>query len=377
MTKEFLDDVDATDAADLLVYTGNTEVGGAEGNFSAANVGATVVEHDVFRSPQNNSRVRGLAKADLTRDYLPTTIVFDGYNTSRVEVNRGPNATLFGLGSPGGIINNKTIQPSMEDATSIEFNVGSFGTTRSILDVDRELVPDKLGVRFAALYEDERFQQDVAFDRDRRFFLATRIRPFENANLRLSYEKGEIDANRPRPSSPRDVLTRWWNPAFNKVTHSPADFDFNTVDRDIVRAPGGWFAQPAMVFESNTATAPARMMIAWNNLNGRPRRPGGNPNQAFQANMVSITLGSQWYPTETAAAQGVEHGSFFIDNEIGDPSIFDWRNQLFDGPNKREWEDFDVINASYDQKRRRQGSEQRACVSWKSENGRSGWKQKI
>ena len=349
-TKEFLVDVNANNATGLLVYTGNTEVGGPAGNFSAANFNAEVVEHVPFRNPQNNTRIRGLASADLTRDYFPTTITFDSYNTERVEVNRGPNATLFGLGSPGGIVNNQTIQPSLRKNTAaVEFNLASFGTTRSALDVDHTMLNNRLGIRFAAVYGEERYEQDFAFERNKRAFLAVRAKPFANANLRANYERAAINGNHPRANSPRDVLTRWWDPIFRKITHDPANVDFNAIDRDLLRAPGEWFAQPGLMFDSNSATAPVRMMRAWNVETGRGRTPTGPVSPAFSANMVSITKGTQWFPSATAARAGIKNGSFFIDDEIGNRSIFDWREQLLDGPNKREWEDFDVVNVSYDQ----------------------------
>lgn len=348
VTQEFMRDVNATNPVDLLVYTANTEAGGVGGNYSGASIGSPALFTGVTRQPQNNNRVRGLARADLTRDYFPTTLVFDSYNTSRVEINRGPNATLFGLGSPGGIINNQTIRPLLKNTASAEFNYGSFGTTRSVLDVDRVLIPGRLGVRVAALNEKERFQQDYANERDRRMFAALHFAPFKDGALRASFEKGSIDANRPRSDAPRDNLTRWWQAPFNKLTHSPATAEFNTINRDLLRAPGEWFAQPAVVYESNAASAPARLMLAWNTLVGVPRAPGGSPALGFQANMVSITKGDQWYASPTAAATGIKHGSFYADDAISDFSIFDWRNELLDGPNKKEWEDFHVGNVSYD-----------------------------
>ena len=51
------------------------------------------------------------------------------------------------------------------------------------------------------------------------------------------------------------------------------------------------------------------MMLAWYTLVGVPRAPGGNPALGFQANMVSITKGDQWFPSPTAAAAGIKHGS--------------------------------------------------------------------
>jgi outer membrane receptor protein involved in Fe transport len=348
VTREFMQDIGATDPVDLLVYTGNTEAGGMGGNYSGASIGSPAIFTGVTRQPQNNNRVRGLARADLTRDYFPTAIVFDGYNTARVEINRGPNATLFGLGSPGGIINNQLIQPTLTNAASAEFTYDSFGSMRTVLDVDRVLIPGRLGIRAAIMTEREQFEQKFAFERDRRMFAAVQAAPFKGGSLRASFEKGSVDANRPRSDAPRDNITRWWGPSFNKITHSPATVEFNSVNRDLIRAPGEWFAQPAVVYESASSSDPARMMLAWYTMVGVPRAPGGNPALGFQANMVSITKGDQWFPSATAAAAGIKNGSFYADDAINDFSVFDWRKQLLDGPNKREWEDFDVYNVGYD-----------------------------
>jgi len=72
-TEEFLEDTAATNAEELLVYSAGTEVPGLSGNF--ANVvpqgGAATIEDDNSRRrPQDNTRVRGLAAADLSRVYF-------------------------------------------------------------------------------------------------------------------------------------------------------------------------------------------------------------------------------------------------------------------------------------------------------------------
>ncbi|MBE7538194.1 MAG: hypothetical protein HS122_07265 [Opitutaceae bacterium] len=265
-----------------------------------------------------------------------------------MEINRGPNATLFGLGSPGGIINSQLIRPTMKNAASLEFSMDQHGSSRAVLDIDRLVIPGRLAVRIAGLNERQQFEQKFAYERDRRLYAVIHFSPFKNGILHASFEKGAVDANRPRMDAPRDNLTRWWSPAFNKITHSPGTVEFNTINRDLLRAPGEWFEQPAVVYESNGALVPARMMYAWNLLVGVPRTPGGNPTLGFQANMVSITKGDQWYPSATARALGIKHGSFYSDDVIGDTSIFDWRKNLLDGPNKKEWEDFHVANISYD-----------------------------
>ena len=348
VTSDFMKDVNATDSASLLVYTANTETAGSGGNYSGGSLNGTFIDQvGPARAPQNNSRVRGLASADLTRDYFPTTMVFDSYNTERVEISRGPNATLFGLGSPGGIINNQLVRPTLKNKNRVEFGLGSFGTQRAVADFDRVLIPGVFGLRVALLDENAKFQQNYTHEKDRRVFASLHLSPFKDGTLRASFERGNIDANRPRTNSPRDTLTKWFQTPFNKVTHSPGTVDFNQINRDIVRAPGEWFAQPAVIYPSNNASAPSQLQMAWYTLVGRP--VSATNAAAFQANMVSITTGSQYYPSATAAAQGIKFGSFFMDPEVGDTSIFDWRNQLLDGPNKREWEDFHVGNVSYDQ----------------------------
>ncbi len=110
VTKQFMEDVGANNLAELLVYTTGTEVSGLGGNMSAFDVGGTNVDvEQVNRQPGSIIRIRGIGTgttvSDQARDFFTTDIPSDGYNVDRVEINRGPNAMLFGLGSPSGIVN--------------------------------------------------------------------------------------------------------------------------------------------------------------------------------------------------------------------------------------------------------------------------------
>ena len=106
VTAQFLRDTGATNNQTLLVYAPNTEIGGIYGNYGG--VGGTFVngasEPDLVR-PNSNNRIRGLDSADNTRDYFLTDIPWDSFNVDRVDLQRGPNSILFGIGSPAGIIN--------------------------------------------------------------------------------------------------------------------------------------------------------------------------------------------------------------------------------------------------------------------------------
>ncbi len=340
-TREFMEDLNVTDATNLLPFLGNIETSGIDGTFSGGNTSnSSIVLEGNNRNPENNNRIRGLASADNSRNYMPTSISFDSYNTDRVTVNRGPNSILFGLGSPGGIIDNAVITPSLVDRTKFEATVGSFNSYRLNFDVERTLVEGKLGIRVAGLMDRQQWRQEFSFEDDDRLTVSALYKPFNNANLRVSYEQGKVEARRPRPNAPRHALLWWWNPEFNKVTHNPFEDEFGTIDRDIVRAPGAWFYQPAVVYETNGQQG-SRLNYAWEDT-----QRGG---ERFRAYTVGLTKGDQYYPSPTAAAAGVEFGSFYQDEEIVDRTVFDWVEKRLDGPNAFEREDFDVLNVSYDQ----------------------------
>src|ERR1019366_2665924 len=104
VTAQFLQDTGANNNQDLLIYTVNTEVAGLNGNFSGQAGNVEYTENTL--TPSATTRIRGLSAADNTRDYFITDIPWDSFNVGRIDIQRGPNSILFGIGSPGGIINN-------------------------------------------------------------------------------------------------------------------------------------------------------------------------------------------------------------------------------------------------------------------------------
>lgn len=218
ITEEFMQDTGATDGESLLQFVGNVEVGGVLGNFS--NSGGSNNTEESRTNPQRGQRVRGLVSANLTRDYFQTDIPFDAYNTDRVVVNRGPNSILFGLGSPGGVINNNLKRAYIgQDSTEVAFRVDHRGSVRGTFDIARTLIEDRLSIRVAGLREEQKYKQKPAFTDDTRLFLAWEATLFKNENsnflgrtsLRGSYEHGEIKSNPPDVVPPTDGFSSWWN----------------------------------------------------------------------------------------------------------------------------------------------------------------------
>lgn len=210
VTAEFLEDTGATNINELLIYTTNTETGGSIGNFSGVSVSTGRTDTGEARaSPQSAQRIRGLFTADLTRNYFLTSIPFDEYNTSRIEINRGSNAILFGLGSPAGIINNGLISAQFNDFGSIKIRLAEKGSHRSSFDVNKELVKGKFALRVAGVIDNRKYIQEPAFEDSIRFFVTGTWRPFENTTIRAHFEDGQIDANRPDVIAPKENISGW------------------------------------------------------------------------------------------------------------------------------------------------------------------------
>jgi hypothetical protein len=144
----------------------------------------------------------------------------DGYNTDRVEINRGANALLFGVGSPAGIINTSSVAAELQRSRGeVEASVGSYASYR--LSFDYNVVPWRgdFAVRVAAVKDDEKYQQEFAFtDSERKYAAATwDVAPLRNRGIldstviRASYERGRIVSNNPRVLPPADRLSSWFD----------------------------------------------------------------------------------------------------------------------------------------------------------------------
>ena len=220
MTPELFEDTGATDAESVLAYGLSTEISGANGNFASPSIARGVSDTtSARREPHKANRVRGLAEATLTRGQFLTDIPFDGYNTNMVTVNRGPNSLLFGIGSPGGVIDNGLKKASLSrDFGEVSVRFGERGSHRETVDYNKVLVDDRLALRFAAMNETTEFQQRPAFEDDRRFYVAFDAVLLKNeksnflgrTSLRGSFEQGEIDGTPVNIIPPADALKGWF-----------------------------------------------------------------------------------------------------------------------------------------------------------------------
>ncbi|MDA0345862.1 MAG: TonB-dependent receptor plug domain-containing protein [Verrucomicrobia bacterium] len=217
ITQEFMEDLGATDGQSLLSMVGIMEVGGVQGNISQTSSSASTV--NARNNPQEEQRVRGLASAILTRDLFRTNLPFDSYNTSRITINRGQNTMLYGIGSPGGVIESTIAKAQIgSNFGEVAVRVDHRGSHRQTLDLNKTLVQDRLALRFSLLNESTQFKQDPAFEKESRFFTAwdavlltnERSSVLGKTRFRGNYEQGEITRNPPDVVPPLDGFSSWF-----------------------------------------------------------------------------------------------------------------------------------------------------------------------
>ncbi len=377
VTQEFLEDTGATDAEDLLVYTVGTEVVGAGGNFSggiAANLRSVGTGN--LDNALTQTRLRGLAAADRTRNYFGTVIEFDSYNTDRIAINRGANAALFGLGSPAGIINNSLKQAAFEDLNEVQLRIGSFDSYRASVDVNRAIIEDELAVRFSALHQDKGFDQEEAFKEESRIYGTVNYqKDFFPENdawgrtiLSANYEGGSVDENRPRIFPLNDGITMWFDP-FDSSDFEGALFDPSASQGAINGVKPEWDGSTMGTGSNTSEFGGGRRSLLWVN-NPIYRSPivfYENEASATPSTPIDGVIGTQGIISGLPSAPGsgifsapqnLQNAMRFVGNPewpfyanpvITDTSIFDYRNHLIDGPTKGEESSFDAYSASLEQ----------------------------
>lgn len=369
VTKEMLEDTGSRNAAEILVYTTGTEVGGLGGNFSATGSTSTegyTSERANFR--QVGTRVRGLAGADLTRDYFPTSIPFDSYNTERIEINRGANSALFGLGSPAGIINNSLIAAQKRNAGSVELRTGQYGSYRGSIDYNLSPGDHQLAVRVAGVYDHQEFQQDPAFATTRRAFAtASWDLPFfkkssvvSGVSLRGSFEQGQRDSRMPRTLPPVDAISQWFK--LGRPTWDASSDNLSTANRQII-SHNLTYSLTSFWPDPNSAANGLGMV----GIVQTARPPSATTGQPIFATFAAVARVN----TALALANG---NPFIIESTLRDTDVFDFKNHLIDGPNKREFMKFDVFNVAAESRffRDRLGLEF-AYNTERSEDGAFDW----
>jgi hypothetical protein len=375
-TEDFLADIGALKLEDILTYTVSTEGGGINGNFSSI-TGTRPSSDEVRDNPSSINRVRALATATRTRDYFPTDIPSDNFNFGSLTISRGPNSVLAGIGSAGGVIDTAMRQASFwKDTNRFALRLGSFGTHRQELDVNKIIVPNRLAVRVSLLNERDGYRQDPAYEKDRRAYFAMNLRLrdpapssfFGRTTLRAGYEVGQIEGIPPDPLTPLIGVDSWFNnedPSIDKwyttgafrARINPPEGTGAAV-ADIRRSNGN----PIFVTERNSLNqAPAArgfpIYTNWGLVFADPSQttPGVGITTAGFTNLQGFQGG------HTAIASQGGTGAFsgtgdrnrdrtgFFRTRLTDPNIFNFYKNVLTGSLDTRSQDFDALDVRLEQ----------------------------
>ena len=226
VTKAQMADFAALDINDIFLYEAGTEGTGTFTDFTVDRNGAPIDNTQL--NPSNANRVRGLGPANISFGNYETSgrVPIDPSNIDAVEISRGPNANIFGLGGAAGTVN---LQPSSANLTrnrsEVSARVDSFDGYRTGLDLNRVLRRNVLAIRGSAVFQHDGFVRKPSGTDTTRLNGMVKYQPFKFTTLRASYSYYKISGNRPNTSTPRDTITGWlnsgsptWNPVTSRVT---------------------------------------------------------------------------------------------------------------------------------------------------------------
>ena len=205
-TETFLRDLGLTNLEDLAPYMLSTEL-----NFNEDIGNARLAGNTGAQEASRSTRVRGLSGGTVSVNFFKSPGVrFDTFNTDRIDQSRGPNAVLFGVGNPGGIVNVSTKRAILNDARgSLAVTARSYGGRRGELDLNQPIVRDRLAVRLATAKEETHTWRDFEYDKSDRYYATLKWRPTAKTELNVDFEKGDIDRKTESPYVAGDQYTIW------------------------------------------------------------------------------------------------------------------------------------------------------------------------
>lgn len=333
VTKQQLLDTTATDINDVFMYEANTE---GIYQFTSFTVDRGLVTDDVSANPHGATRMRGLTSANIATNGFATSLPFDTYNIDQIEISRGPNSSLFGLGNTGGGVNVVGSKASLSrDLTTFATRGDSYGGYRGNFDLNRRLLDNKLAVRVLGLYEEKGFTREPSADTTRRLQGAITLRPFRTTTVRASFESYRNFASRPNSTTPRDMFGDWiasgrptWDPITQTVNFRDGrppltnvtaaleatllPYGLNTTDTGFTGRPS-WYIDNGQIqlYMINRMPDASATNIGPGNLNGTPRLlQNGNFYTKFSAT----------YP-------------LYLPRGITDRSVYDWTDVNMAAPN--------------------------------------------
>ena len=332
VTKQQLMDTAAIDINDIFLYEANTE--GTAQWTSFSNDRGTISD-DIQANPTGATRMRGLTAANTAVDGFSSSLPFDTYNVDSVEIPRGPNSSIFGLGNSGGGVNINASRANLtREISSFGTRGDSYGGYRANFDLNRPIIRDKLAVRVLGVYDDKGFERKPSSEVIRRLQTAVTIRPFRKTTLRASFESYRNAYNRPNSTTPRDGISDWianGKPTYDPLTQTvhfangtPAitgvtsALEANLLPYGIAPTDTSFTTYPSAYIKNG--------QIQLYEINQMPAATGTGPTSVNATGLHLLTSGTFYNRFTTQFPLYVTKG-------VTDKSIYDWTSVNITAPN--------------------------------------------
>jgi len=220
VTKQQMTDFAMLDINDIFLYTANTEGTGTYTDFVIDRSGQQY--DNVQLNPTGANRVRGIAPANVAYNNFETMgrVPVDPLTIESVEIGRGPNANVFGLGNPSGTVNMVPATANLSrNRTEVTGRADSYSGYRATLDMNRVLIKNKLAIRASGGFQHEGFVRKPSGMNTERYNAMVKYRPFPKTTISATYQYYRMNGNRPNYMTPRDNVSYWL--ASGKPTWDP------------------------------------------------------------------------------------------------------------------------------------------------------------
>ncbi|MDO8541961.1 MAG: TonB-dependent receptor plug domain-containing protein [Opitutaceae bacterium] len=247
VTKEQMSDFAMLDINDVFMYEAGTEGTATFTDFSVDRNGSPV--DNTSLNPNGSNRVRGVGPANISFGNFETSgrVPIDPINIDALEISRGPNSTVFGLGNAGGTVNMQPASANVtRDRSQLSARVDSYDGYRTSLDLNRVLKKGVLALRGSAVYQHDGFVRKPSGTDTTRLNGMVRYQPFKYTSLTASHSYYHMEGTRTNVTMPRDAVSGWrkaGSPTWDPVTTS--------AKINGVRVPGTFTATSLPAFFSN------------------------------------------------------------------------------------------------------------------------------
>ncbi|QYM78559.1 hypothetical protein K0B96_14835 [Horticoccus luteus] len=223
VTLDQMDDFAMLDINDIFSYEAGTEGLNEYTDFTVETSGN--INDNSSTSPGSANRIRGIGSANIALGNFETAgrVPIDKVGIEGVEISRGPNSSIFGLGSPAGTVNVVAATGNLnKDKTKIEFRADSFGGYRESFDTNKVILKNKLAVRVSQVFMHTGYHLKPSGTNTERYNFMVKYQPFKGTVVTASYLDYRYSGIRANTLTPRDGTQDWkaagmptWDPVTN------------------------------------------------------------------------------------------------------------------------------------------------------------------